>query len=170
MNNMSKKDLILVGVGIVFVIACILSYNFGRNSKIDDLIKNVKRDTVVKIEVDTLTIEKPVEKIRYKDKLVYIPLVDTLLIHDHDTTFIAMQSEKVEYEEEEYKATISGIQPKLESITVYPKTVYETVIEKQIVQKRWSFGVAAGPALVYDFKNKDITGGIGVVAGIEYNF
>lgn len=169
MNN--KKDLLIgFGIAIFFVIACILFYHFGRNSKIDNNIVQIIRDTTIITKVDTLIIEKPVEKIRYKDKLVYVPVIDTLFVHGNDTTYIAMQSEKVVYEEEEYKAIISGVQPKLEEMTVYPKTIYQTVTEKQIVQKKWNFNITAGPAIIYDFGDRQIKGGIGIVAGIGYSF
>lgn len=121
------------------------------------------RDTVV--VVDTVVVEKPVEVVRWKDRVVSVPLhtVDTVTVND--TVYIELPFERVEYAGDEYMATVSGFRPKLESVTVFPKTTYITNTE--YVKKSWSFGITAGPGLLYDGK---LHGGIGIVAGVQYNF
>lgn len=122
-----------------------------------------KTDTIWK--TDTHYVDKPVEVIRYKDKLVYVPVTDSVIIHQHDTTYIALQFETVEYADSTYNAVVSGYQPKLESISVYPKTAY---ITNTIVERRhWGASITAGPAIVYNGK---WYAGLGVAIGLSYNF
>lgn len=169
---MDKKSLYIFLAGLLFAVSCYLCFSIGQSHPKFESKTEIIRDTLT--IRDTITIEKPVEKIRWKekDKLVYIPITDTLIIHQNDTTYIAMQEEKVEYKEEEYRAIVSGVHPKLEEISVYPKTVYITETQKQTntLVKHWSFNITAGPALIYDFSDKKIRGGAGIVFGFGYNF
>lgn len=169
---MDKKILYIFLAGLIFTTACYLCFFIGQSYPKFESETEIIKDTL--IIRDTITIRKPVEKIRWKekDKLVYIPITDTLIIHQNDTTYIAMQEEKVEYKGEEYRAIVSGIYPKLEEISVYPKTVYitETQNKTNTLVKHWSFNITAGPTLIYDFSDKKIRGGAGIVFGFGYNF
>lgn len=52
-----------------------------------------------------------------------------------------------EYQDSNYYAKVSGVQPRLDELRVYPKTVYETqYIYRDIVgkPKRWGIGLSAG--------------------------
>lgn len=69
---------------------------------------------------DTLLVDRPVEVVRYTDRLVYVPVTDTLNVHD--TTFIALPREVVQYADTTYRAQVSGIQPALDWIEVYQRT------------------------------------------------
>lgn len=169
---MDKKSLYIFLIGLFFAVFCYLCFSIGQSHpKFENKIEMVRDTLTIR---DTITNEKPVEKIRWKerDKLVYVPITDTLIIYQNDTTYIAMQEEKVEYEEEEYRVIISGIYPKLEEISVYPKTVYITETQKQtnILIKHWNFNITAGPILMYDFGDKKIRGGAGIVFGFGYSF
>ena len=169
---MNKKILYIFLAGLLFAVFCYLCFSIGQSYPKFKNKTEIIRDTLT--VRDTVIIKKPVEKIRWKekDKLVYIPIMDTLVIYKNDTTYIAMQEEKVEYEEEEYKVIISGIHPKLEEISVYPKTVYITETQKQTNTsvKHWNFNITAGPTLMYDFSDKKIRGGVGIVFGFGYSF
>lgn len=51
------------------------------------------------------------------------------------------------YQDSNYYAKVSGVQPRLDELRVYPKTVYETqYIYRDIVgkPKRWGIGLSAG--------------------------
>lgn len=157
----------LIGVGLV---ACMLAtFHIGKGIGYDNgfaeglIALPARTDTIFK--VDTHFIEKPVEKWREKIKEYYVevPAWDTVTVHD--TVFLRMQAERVKYEGEEYRAVVTGVEPRLESIAVFPKTAYitNTVVQK----KRWGFGFSVGPGVFYD---GSIHGGIGVVAGLQYNF
>ena len=71
------------------------------------------------------------------------------------------------YEDSLYRAWVSGYRPKLDSIEVYPKTIYQTVtndIYHPVVvkpkKKRWGLGLQAG----YGYP-----GGFYVGAGVSYD-
>lgn len=122
-----------------------------------------KADTVWR--TDTFLIDNPVEVIRWKDKLVYVPVTDSVIIHQHDTTYVALEFEKVEYADSTYRAMVSGFQPKLDWIEVFPKTAY---ITNTIVQRQhWGASITGGPAVLYNGK---VHAGIGVAVGLSYNF
>ena len=122
-----------------------------------------KADTVWK--TDTFLVDNPVEKIRWKDRLVYVPVTDSVIVHHHDTTYVALEFEKVEYSDSTYRAEVSGFQPKLDWIEVYPKTAYIT--NTVVKTRKWGFGVTAGPGLIW---NGSFYGGVGLVAGLSYTF
>lgn len=163
-----KQYLIPFLVGVALVACMLVTYQIGRGIGYDKGVAEAlnqphKADTIFK--VDTHFIEKPVEKWREKIKEYYVevPAWDTVTVHD--TVFLRMQAERVKYEGEEYRAVVTGVEPRLESIAVFPKTAYitNTVVQK----KRWGFGFSVGPGVFYD---GSIHGGVGVVAGLQYNF
>lgn len=122
-------------------------------------------DTLVR--VDTLLIDRPVPVVEWRDreKLVYVPVNDTTLVTVHDTTFIALEREHKRYEGEEYEAQVSGVAPELDWIRINQKTKYITTTKT--VRKHWGLGVTAGPGVLYD---GNIHGGVGIVAGLQYQF
>lgn len=163
-----KQYLIPFIVGVCFVIVCLLSFKIGseggyQRGYSDALNAPHKADTVFK--TDTHFIEKPVEVVKWKDreKPVYVP--KDSLIYIHDTTLVAMPREFKQYSREEYEAQVSGIDPSLDWIKVFPKSAYitNTVIEK----RKWSLGVTVGPSVVWDGK---VHAGIGGTFGLGYNF
>ena len=160
-----NKNIWLFILGILFAICCYICFSIGQSYPKNKGEIKIVRDTLV--VVDTITIKEPIEKIRWKDKLVYVPIVDTLIINENDTNYIAMQIEKVEYEDKEYRAVVSGIYPKLEEISVYPKTVYVKETQKEIITKHWNFNITTGPGVFYNGK---VNYGIGVILGFGYNF
>lgn len=163
-----KQYLIPFLVGVVLVCSMLVSFAIGRARGYDSGYSDAmnqphKADTVWK--TDTNFIDRPVEIIKWKDreKLVYIPVADTLSIHD--TTFLALPREYKQYGNETYQAQISGVNPSLDWIKVYPKTAYitNTVVEK----KRWSWSATVGPGVFY---NGSAQFGVGAVIGFGYNF
>ena len=163
-----KQYLIPFLVGVALVACMLVTYQIGRGIGYDKGVAEAlnqphKADTIWK--TDTHFVDRPVEKWREKIKEYYVevPAWDTVTVHD--TVFLRMQAERVKYEGEEYRAVVTGVEPRLESIAVFPKTAYitNTVVQK----KRWGFGFSVGPGVFYD---GSIHGGVGVVAGLQYNF
>lgn len=154
----------LVGIGIAacmlvtFLIGRERGYSLGYS---DALNEPHKADTVW--QTDTHYVDKPVEKWKIKEKLVYVK-VDSL-VTVHDTTYVALEREIKGYSGEDYQAQVSGIEPSLDWIKVFPKTAYitNTVVEK----RRWSWGVTAGPGVLWD---GSFHGGVCIVAGLQYTF
>ena len=151
---------------LVTGLCCKISRSNGYKAGWNAAVESAVPDTVWR--TDTITYEKPVETVRYKDKLVYVPVTQTDTIHKHDTTYIALQFEKKVYQDSTYRAVVSGYHPSLDQISVFPQTAYitNTIVEKA---PRWSFGVSAGPGVFVDFKGAIHVGG-GVVAGVQYRF
>lgn len=92
--------------------------------------------------------------------LLVFRLTDTMRIGD-----TVVYREQAYYEDSLYRAWVSGYRPKLDSLMVFPKTVYQTVtndIYHTIVlkKKRWGLGLQAG----YGYPS-----GIYAGVGISYN-
>lgn len=99
-------------VGFVIGILC-------RPDHFRDEVKMVERDTT--FIVDTHIIEKPVMVDRVSKETIMVPVHDTTIVND--TIYIPLLIEKKIYKGEEYYAEVSGYQPSLDKIEVYPKTV-----------------------------------------------
>ena len=156
----------LVGVGLVLIMLVFfwIGKEMGYAKGYDDALNLPHKSDTVEV-IKTVEIEKPVEVVKWKDreKLVYVP-VDSL-IYVHDTTLVAMEREYKQYKDETYEAQVSGVDPSLDWIRINQKTEYitNTVVKKQ----KWGFGVTVGPGVVWDGK---VHGGVGIVAGLSYNF
>ena len=102
----------------------------------------VQRDTL--IVYDTIRLEKPAE-IRYvrTKEVIKVPIHDTMRIHD--TTFLLLQKEVREYRDSMYYAKVSGYDPSLDYIEVYPKTVVISKTETTTLKPSpWRYGVTVG--------------------------
>ena len=88
-----------------------------------------------------------------------------------DTTRIGdtlLHRRQVVYSDSLYRAVVSGyVDPRLDSMVVYPKTVYQTVtndvyhsVPIKLKKKRWGLGLQVG----YGYP-----GGMYIGAGISYN-
>ena len=146
---MKKLPWILI---VLLVIACVTAW-FRLHEPPAEVRVETKIKTVVK--VDTMLISAPI---------VAFFQITSDTIHMGDT--VVMREQAV-YEVSLYRAWVSGYRPRLDSIEVYPKTVYHTVtndIYHPVVikskKKRWGFGLHAG----YGYP-----GGFYVGGGISYD-
>lgn len=103
------------------------------------------RDTVT--ITDTAWFPDPIEVKRYIHDTMWVDVGEVIV--ENDTVYMPLPREYVTYHKDSaYTATVSGFMPRLEEITVYPKTQYITVqTEKTIVvpdKKRFGIGVQAG--------------------------
>ena len=124
--------------------------------------------------------EQPPAEVRTETRIRTIVKTDTLLISapmavfwrfvPDDTTRIGdtlLHRRQVVYRDSSYRAVVSGyVDPRLDSMTVYPKTVYQTVtndvyhpVPIKSKKKRWGFSLQAGYG----------PGGWYVGAGVSYN-
>ena len=132
----------------IFVVAALAIIAFFLTYKVADHL-GYKRgynayhpaDTVVVI--DTHIVDHPVEVVKWyeKEKPVYIPVHDTTTTVINDTTFIVMPREVKQYKDSTYMAQVSGVDPSLDLIEVYQKTVTvtQTVVEKEPYTERMYF-------------------------------
>lgn len=122
----------------------------------EPLPAEIKTETKIKtvIKVCSLTISPPMAP------LLFIQLKDTMHIGD-----TVVGREQAYYEDSLYRAWVSGYRPRLDSLQIFPRTVFQTVtndIYHTIIpkKKRWGLGLQAG----YSYP-----GGWYVGAGVSYN-
>ncbi len=145
---MKKLPWILV---ILLAVACVVAW-FRPHEQLPEVRIETKVKTVVK--VDTLLISPPIAP------LLVFRLTDTIRIGD-----TVVYREQAYYEDSLYRAWVSGYRPRLDSLMVFPRTVYQTVtndIYRTIVpkKKRWGLGLQVG----YGYP-----GGFYVGLGVNYD-
>ena len=113
---------------------------------------------------DTVFIDRPVEVVRWRDRVEYLAVTDTIRVAD--SVFVAVPIEVRQYADSTYRAQVSGWHPSLDWIEVYARTqtITSTIVKEA---PRWSLGVTAGPGLLYD---GNLHAGLGIVAGVQYRF
>lgn len=125
--------------------------------------------------------EPPPAEVRIETKIKTVVKVDTQLISApmvvlwrwgaDDTIYIKdtlLRRKEVVYADSSYRAVVSGyVDPRLDSMTVYPRTVYQTItndiyhpVTVKLKPKRWGLGLQAG----YGYP-----GGWYVGGGVSYN-
>lgn len=126
-----------------YILIAALAFGLGWCSRSPTKSKFGKADTVTsvhvvtRVDVDTQYILSP------QPYIAWIDNSDT--IHASDTC--SHLREYKEYQDSNYYAKVSGVQPRLDELRVYPKTIYETqYIYRDIVckPKRWGIGLSAG--------------------------
>lgn len=126
----------------------------------------VERDTITR--VDTVRYEKPYPK--YIERTV--EKLDTLIVTSCDTIRISLPYELKTYEDSTYRCTVKGIDPTLESIEVYPKTIIYNELRKSteycVEKKRkphlgGSVGVGYGYGILNQKADIFIGGTVGIV-------
>lgn len=126
--------------GLYYFAAFLFGVVVGSNffPKFKEMEKIVtKTDSVTVTKVDTFRYDKPVP--------VFVRSTDTLVVHDT----ILIKEQKV-YSDSTYTAWISGYQPALDSIEVYPKTVTNYITTEvtktvtKIKKPKWVISVGGG--------------------------
>ena len=143
---------------IIIIILIILNlYQYNHNNKIVKINTVEVRDTVV--IRDTVKIDKPIP--------IYIKSEpDTLYIND--TTFIELPKETKVYRDSTNEAQISGFQPHLDHIKVFPKITYITTEKTSYIEnkKHFTHGIQVGVGWGVIQRKPDIFIGY----GFQYNF
>ena len=143
--------------------------------------KNAPADTVTVFKTDTLLYDNPQLIERYESEKEQVAIEvrklkkqlaealslppDTLEIHDTATQIVYLPREYLVYKDSTYRAVVSGVQPRLDSIEIYRPTITQTVIKYVSTsdKKRWGRGVQAG----YGWNGRKASPYIG--AGVQYN-
>lgn len=97
---------------------CYLTGYFRAREHFRGVTKKVTDSLVVR---DTHVIEKPVLVEQTRKETLLVQVHDTIRIKD--TLYISLPQETKTYKGEDYCAEVSGYQPSLDRIEVYPKTV-----------------------------------------------
>lgn len=130
-----------------------------------DRYKNAPADTVTVIRHDTIKIDSPVPVYKYvKEKVV---VHDTTLLSETDTVIqvVELPREYLVYKDTSYRAVVSGVQPRLDSIEIYQRNAFSTITKFVEVKKpsRWGLGVQAG----YGYNGRKWSPYVG--AGVSFN-
>lgn len=139
----------------LLIIACVVIWFRPHEQQSVEIRTETKVKTIVK--VDTLLISSPM--------VVFWRFVPDDTVRVGDTL---LQRKQVVYRDSSYRAVVSGyVDPRLDSLLVFPKTIYQTVtndIYHPVVvepkKKRWGLGLQAG----YGYP-----GGWYVGAGVSYS-
>ena len=121
-------------------------------------------DTVIVVRTDTITVEKPVYVSKETVRTVLVPVHDTLRIHD--TLYIQLPVEQLEYRDSLYQAWVSGIRPALDSIRIFAP-VQTVTITQRTKPPNWGIGITAGYGVTVVDKNVRLAPYVGI--GISYN-
>ena len=146
---MKKLPWILV---ILLVVACVVAWFRPHEPLPAEIHTETKVNTVVK--VDTLLISAPMAP------LLVFQLTDTIRIGD-----TVVLREQAYYKDSLYRAWVSGYRPRLDSLQIFPRTVYQTVtndIYHTITPKKKRLGLGLQVGYGYPF-------GIYAGVGISYN-
>lgn len=126
---------------ILLLIGLVASFFTGYHIRRTD-VKNVqvKRDTVI----DTLRTVLPIPSFEIELSEVEIPY--PIIVKEKgqdrvDTIYVPVPVTQKEYVSENYRAWVSGYNAALDSIYVFPKTVY---ITRTKPARKWGFGVVGG--------------------------
>lgn len=130
---MKKLPWILV---ILLVVACVVAWFRPQAPLPAEIRTETKVKTIVK--VDTLLISPPMAP------LLVFRLTDTMRIGD-----TVVYREQAYYEDSLYRAWVSGYRPKLDSLQIFPRTIYQTVTNDVYhtiasKKKRWGLGLQVG--------------------------
>lgn len=170
-----QKDLLLIGsgilAGVVLYLVGAVSYRAGQRNPVGgpSLPVNVKTDTLV--VRDTIREKYPVYVDRWKERTELVQVRDT--IRRTDTLYMAVEIEAREFRGDDYRAVVTGWQPDLKEISVFPKTIY---LQTEVTQPapaptrkpRVGFGFTAGPAVIWT--PDGIKTGAGVAGGLSITF
>ena len=134
-----KKN-IIIGAALLIVGLLIGWLPKGRLQRETIIVE--KRDTVV--VRDTVMVYQPKEVVKERLRTEYIEVRDTVRIHD--TLFMSLEIEKRVYKRDEFYAEVTGHNPSLTYIEVFPKTVYVTETERRKDKLNY---LSAGVDVVY---------------------
>ena len=159
-NNLETKKsdiLSLVFVAAAALLTVILMLLAAKNYKLSkelDKYKNAPADTVTVVMHDTVKIAEPVPVYKYIKVKEYVAIHDTLQIIGTDTLIkiIELPREYLVYKDTSYRAVVSGVQPRLDSIEIYQKTITNTITKTVEIKKRPVFSISVGPGVSWDGK------------------
>lgn len=133
---------------ILFMFGVYIGSQIFTKTKLEEKIVT-KTDSITITKIDTVTYNHPVP--------VFVRSTDTLFAHDT----ILVREQKV-YSDSTYTAWVSGYQPNLDSIEVYPKTVTKIItndITKTVTKvKKPHWAVSVGGGIGYNGKIEPYVG------------
>ena len=182
------KDKFLVKAAILLSVLCVIfgSFYYGkcRGAKVTHDWYKTHMDTITTTHIDTNKTDKPVADTEYVDKPVPYPVYikgDTeyvnVIEYKDSIVYVMLPRTVKEYRKENYYAKISGVDPSLDYIETYNKTIENTVYVPQKIEPKRNFFAIEG-AVMYDaIPLSPVTANLGyrrglfeVSAGAGYDF
>ena len=163
MNNLK---IWAVSILTAFLFGSLASY-FAVKGHFQAKLATLTPEVIQVVKRDTLLLNSPVLREIHKVTHDTIKIVMNDTIVRRDTIYL--EREQRIYEDEDYKAFVSGFQPRLDSIYVYPKTIYETKVSTRKEWRQFTYGVQVGVGVVMPFNSSPSFGGY-LGFGIGYNF
>lgn len=166
----SKVKFWLISLVLATIVGASISY-YACNRHFKAIIEALTPQEVQVVLYDTLRVVEPifVEKRIVEKDTIKISLTDTLVRKDT----IYLQREQKVYEDSTYRAVVSGIQPRLDSIQVYQRTIIQTKIATQKEWRKFDYGLQVGVGAVVPFypqgSTKVALGGY-IGFGVNYHF
>ena len=116
-----------VAITVFIVIITLISAKLGKLNKELEAYKNAPADTVVVVKTDTISIDRPVEKIKYISQKEYVEITDTLMVYDTVVKIWKAPREYLVYQDTTYRAVVSGVDPRLDTLKIYRPTIIQTI-------------------------------------------
>ena len=160
-----KPGWILLLVAALVAAVSVLSWRLSYRAAVAESIETPKADTL--IVRDTVTVEYPVP--------ILTTIIDTLLVAYpdiviiHDTTFVQIPKERKEYSGKDYRAVVSGYQPSLDLIQVFPETKVVTRTISVPSRKRSHFALSLQAGYGITIQDNRITPLPYIGAGLSYS-
>ena len=156
----APKDILIGGI-IAFALASIFSlgYRVGKRGQ-EEVIKTQVDTLVIR---DTICVKEPVIVERRVVDTMTIEVPDYLVVHD--TAYVNLPREEVEYRDTSYRAVVSGFLPRLEEIEIYRQDRVVTIETTRTIKERshWGLGVQAGAGI----STQGLVPYVGI--GVSYN-
>lgn len=160
-----KPGWILLLVAALVAAVSVLSWRLGYRSAVAESIETPKADTL--IVRDTVTVEYPVPILTTITDTLLVAYPDIVIIHD--TPFVQFPKERKEYSGKDYRAVVSGYQPSLDQIQVFPETKTVTKIFSVPSRKRSHFALSLQAGYGITFQDNRITPLPYIGAGLSYS-
>lgn len=158
---------------VIFLIGAVAGLWLCRmlHNGVHERIVEVQRDTLY--VRDTISIEKP-RMVRHEVRdTMYVAVRDTTRIHD--TLYVSLPYEVKTYKGDDYYAEVSGYNPSLYYLEVYPETRTVTNTERVVRRNALSVGAEAGYASipylpVYFQYDRMVHDNVGIYGRVFYDF
>lgn len=128
--------------------------------------------TVTRVVRDTVTVDRPVTRYVHTRDSILVPIRDTLRLRD--TLYVEIPREVKIYQDDRYRAEVSGYQPSLDRIDIYQQTQY---IDREVVRTvtgkkntRWGIGLSAGYGVAINTADQAFRPAPYIGLGIHYSF
>lgn len=160
-----KPGWILLLVAALVATVSVLSWRLGYLTAVAEPAEETKTDTL--IVRDTVTVECPVPVLTTIIDTILVAYPDIVIIHD--TAFVQLPKERKEYSGKDFRAVVSGYQPSLDLIKVFPETkvVTQTISVPSRKRSHWDLSLQAGYGIT--LQNNRITPTPYIGVGISYS-